>query len=46
MSESVARVESLLGELEALDDPVAREKATEVVQAVVEMYGEGLERIL
>jgi Fe-S cluster biogenesis protein NfuA/nitrite reductase/ring-hydroxylating ferredoxin subunit len=46
VSDSVARVESLLGELEALEDPVAREKATEVVQAVVEMYGEGLERIL
>jgi Fe-S cluster biogenesis protein NfuA/nitrite reductase/ring-hydroxylating ferredoxin subunit len=46
VSESVARVESLLGELETLEDPVAREKATEVVQAVVEMYGEGLERIL
>jgi Fe-S cluster biogenesis protein NfuA/nitrite reductase/ring-hydroxylating ferredoxin subunit len=46
LSDSVARVESLLGELETLEDHVAREKATEVVQAVVEMYGEGLERIL
>jgi Fe-S cluster biogenesis protein NfuA/nitrite reductase/ring-hydroxylating ferredoxin subunit len=46
LSDSVARVESLLGELETLADPVAREKATEAVQAIVEMYGEGLERIL
>jgi Fe-S cluster biogenesis protein NfuA/nitrite reductase/ring-hydroxylating ferredoxin subunit len=46
VSDSVARVESLLAELETLEDPVAREKATEAVQAIVEMYGEGLERVL
>jgi Fe-S cluster biogenesis protein NfuA/nitrite reductase/ring-hydroxylating ferredoxin subunit len=46
MSDSVARVEALLGEIETLEDPVAREKATEMVQALLEMYGEGLARIL
>src|SRR3954454_3501366 len=46
MSDSVARVEGLLGELETLEDPVAREKAMEMVQALLDMYGEGLQRIL
>jgi Fe-S cluster biogenesis protein NfuA/nitrite reductase/ring-hydroxylating ferredoxin subunit len=42
----VARVESLLEELEGLSDAVARERATQVVQALLELYGEGLERIV
>ena len=42
----VARVEGLLEELESLSDPVARDRATEVVQALLELYGEGLERIV
>jgi Fe-S cluster biogenesis protein NfuA/nitrite reductase/ring-hydroxylating ferredoxin subunit len=46
LSDSVARVEGLLGALETLEDPVARETATEMVQALLEMYGEGLARIL
>jgi Fe-S cluster biogenesis protein NfuA/nitrite reductase/ring-hydroxylating ferredoxin subunit len=46
IGERVGRVEGLLGELEALADPVARDTATETVQAVLELYGEGLERIL
>jgi Fe-S cluster biogenesis protein NfuA/nitrite reductase/ring-hydroxylating ferredoxin subunit len=45
-SDRVARVEGLLGEVETLDDPVAREKATEMVQALLELYGEGLARVL
>jgi Fe-S cluster biogenesis protein NfuA/nitrite reductase/ring-hydroxylating ferredoxin subunit len=42
----VARVEELLGEIESLPDPAGRDKATGVVQAVLELYGEGLERIV
>jgi Fe-S cluster biogenesis protein NfuA/nitrite reductase/ring-hydroxylating ferredoxin subunit len=44
--DTVARVETLLEELETLADPTAREKAMEVVQAVLELYGEGLERMV
>jgi Fe-S cluster biogenesis protein NfuA/nitrite reductase/ring-hydroxylating ferredoxin subunit len=42
----VARVEGLLEQLEALPDPAARETATEVVQALLDLYGEGLGRIV
>jgi Fe-S cluster biogenesis protein NfuA/nitrite reductase/ring-hydroxylating ferredoxin subunit len=45
-SERVARVESLLEEVEALADPRARDTATELVAAVLDLYGEGLERIV
>jgi Fe-S cluster biogenesis protein NfuA/nitrite reductase/ring-hydroxylating ferredoxin subunit len=44
--ELVGRVERLLDELEHLPDLQAREKATEVVQGVLELYGAGLERIV
>jgi Fe-S cluster biogenesis protein NfuA len=44
--EQVARVEGLLEQLEALSDPVARATATEVVQALLDLYGEGLGRIV
>jgi Fe-S cluster biogenesis protein NfuA len=42
----LARVEDLLERLEVLPDPVARATATEVVQALLELYGEGLGRIV
>jgi Fe-S cluster biogenesis protein NfuA/nitrite reductase/ring-hydroxylating ferredoxin subunit len=42
----LARVEGLLEQLETLPDPAARETATEVVQALLELYGEGLGRIV
>jgi Fe-S cluster biogenesis protein NfuA/nitrite reductase/ring-hydroxylating ferredoxin subunit len=42
----VADVERLLEEVESLPDPVAREKSTEVVAALLELYGTGLERIV
>src|SRR4051812_5485412 len=45
-ADPVARVEGLLAEMEALDDPVAQAKATEMVQALLDLYGEGLGRIL
>jgi Fe-S cluster biogenesis protein NfuA/nitrite reductase/ring-hydroxylating ferredoxin subunit len=41
----VAKLEALLEGLELLDGP-ARERATEAVQALVELYGAGLERIV
>jgi Fe-S cluster biogenesis protein NfuA/nitrite reductase/ring-hydroxylating ferredoxin subunit len=44
--EQVARVEALLEQIESLPDPEARETATELVGAVVELYGEGLDRVL
>lgn len=44
--ERVARVESLLDELDAVPDPVVRERATATVAALVELYGEGLARVV
>jgi Fe-S cluster biogenesis protein NfuA len=45
-TEQVTRVESLLGQLEALPDAAARNTATEAMQALLELYGEGLGRIV
>lgn len=42
----VARIEGLLGEIETLSDPVARDRATATVQALLDLYGEGLARVL
>jgi len=42
----VADVERLLDDVEQLPDPVARVTATELVQALVELYGAGLARIV
>lgn len=42
----VAQVEGLLEQLEALPDRSARETATRVVQALLDLYGEGLGRIV
>ena len=44
--DSVARIEGLLEELEAMPDVVARGTATEVVQALLQLYGDGLGRIV
>jgi Fe-S cluster biogenesis protein NfuA/nitrite reductase/ring-hydroxylating ferredoxin subunit len=44
--ERVARVERLLEDLESVADPGAREKALEVVEALLELYGEGLRRVV
>jgi Fe-S cluster biogenesis protein NfuA/nitrite reductase/ring-hydroxylating ferredoxin subunit len=44
--ELVARIERLLGEIERLPDPSGREKALELVQALFDLYGAGLERIV
>ena len=42
----VARVEELLEEVEGLGDPRAAAKATELVQALLDLYGEGLARLM
>jgi Fe-S cluster biogenesis protein NfuA/nitrite reductase/ring-hydroxylating ferredoxin subunit len=46
LQERVARVETLLGEIEALKDPYARQKAAEIVQVLLELYGEGMARMM
>lgn len=46
MSERVARVEALLGELDALPEGRARDTASELVGALVDLYGEALGRIV
>lgn len=40
------RIEALLTELRSVADPVVQEKAEELVQVLVEVYGAGLERIV
>jgi Fe-S cluster biogenesis protein NfuA/nitrite reductase/ring-hydroxylating ferredoxin subunit len=44
--ERVGRIESLLGEIESFRDPDARAKTAEMVQTLLELYGEGLRRVV
>jgi Fe-S cluster biogenesis protein NfuA/nitrite reductase/ring-hydroxylating ferredoxin subunit len=46
LQERAARMETLLGEIESLQDPNARTKAAELVQVLLELYGEGLARMM
>jgi Fe-S cluster biogenesis protein NfuA/nitrite reductase/ring-hydroxylating ferredoxin subunit len=46
LQERVARMETLLEEIETLSDPNARSKAAEVVGILLELYGEGLARMM
>jgi Fe-S cluster biogenesis protein NfuA/nitrite reductase/ring-hydroxylating ferredoxin subunit len=46
LQERVARMETLLGEIETLPDRNARSKAAEVVGVLLELYGEGLARMM
>jgi Fe-S cluster biogenesis protein NfuA/nitrite reductase/ring-hydroxylating ferredoxin subunit len=46
LQERVARMEALLGEIEALEDPKARARAAEMTQVLLELYGEGLARVM
>jgi Fe-S cluster biogenesis protein NfuA/nitrite reductase/ring-hydroxylating ferredoxin subunit len=46
VQERVARMETLLEEIETLADANARSKAAEVVQVLLELYGEGLARMM
>ncbi len=43
---TVAEIELLLDRLDALPDPAARETATETVQALLSLYGEGLRAVV
>src|SRR5688572_22761416 len=44
--ELVTRVDVLLEEVEAFPDPAARDKATELVGALLDLYGDGLGRLV
>jgi len=46
LQERVARMETLLGEIETLADPNARARAAEMAQVLLELYGEGLARMM
>ncbi len=46
LRELASRTDQLLSGIEALPDPSARERAIEVVQALVQLYGAGLSRIV
>jgi Fe-S cluster biogenesis protein NfuA/nitrite reductase/ring-hydroxylating ferredoxin subunit len=46
LQERVARMETLLEEIETLPDRNARSKAAEVVGALLDLYGEGLARMM
>lgn len=41
----VERVQALTAELDTIDDPHARQSVHELIGAILELYGEGLERI-
>lgn len=45
-AELVGRVEALLVDLEALPDPTAREKCADAAGALLDLYGEGLARVV
>ena len=42
----IQRVEELTAQVQQLPDPLARRTAEDLVSAVIEMYGHGLERIV
>ena len=46
LREHVGRIESLLEEIESFKDPDARTRTAEMVQTLLELYGEGLGRIV
>jgi Fe-S cluster biogenesis protein NfuA/nitrite reductase/ring-hydroxylating ferredoxin subunit len=46
LEERVGRIETLLGEIESFEDPDARARTAEMVQTLLELYGEGLRRIV
>jgi Fe-S cluster biogenesis protein NfuA/nitrite reductase/ring-hydroxylating ferredoxin subunit len=46
LRERVARIDTLLKEIESLEDQNARSKAAEMAQVLLELYGEGLARVM
>ena len=43
--ELVARVQELTVELDSVGDPAVRARAEELIGAIIELYGSGLERV-
>jgi Fe-S cluster biogenesis protein NfuA/nitrite reductase/ring-hydroxylating ferredoxin subunit len=46
LQEHIGRIETLLEEIESFEDPAARARTAEMVQILLELYGEGLGRIV
>jgi Fe-S cluster biogenesis protein NfuA/nitrite reductase/ring-hydroxylating ferredoxin subunit len=46
LEERVGRIETLLGEIESFEDPNAKARTAEMVQMLLELYGEALGRIV
>src|SRR5437763_6211139 len=46
LTDRATRIDALLDEVQAFPDPVMRDKATEIVESLLLLYGEGLARIL
>ena len=46
LRDRVGRIEKLLDEIESLEDPKARARTAEMVQTLLELYGEGLGRVV
>ena len=46
LRERVGRIETLLGEIESFKDPDAKARTAQMVQTLLELYGEGLGRIV
>ena len=44
--ESIARIEGLVAQVEAMPDPVARDAAVELVRGIMELHAAALERML
>jgi Fe-S cluster biogenesis protein NfuA/nitrite reductase/ring-hydroxylating ferredoxin subunit len=46
LTERAARIDALLAEIQSLPDPALRDRATEVVESLLLLYGEGLARMM
>lgn len=46
LRERVGKIEALIEEIESFEDPKARARTAEMVQTLLELYGEGLARIV
>lgn len=46
LTQRASEIEALLGDIEAFPDPAMRDKALEIVQNLLVLYGEGLARML
>src|SRR5947209_4952123 len=46
LTQRASEIEALLGDIESFPDPAMRDKALEIVQNLLVLYGEGLARML